>query len=155
MLRLSIFWHSELNMLTFQQKKRVRRRHIPLYLDKWAKSHTSLTKALKQHYAHFKVEVLFEGYHQKQWERVVLLYGDHQPVVFAVSMLPAKWLHHPVWRYLRFLRNKPMGEKLFAYPTMRRYILSYFYVNNQLGRWSRFWYQNTYLDLIEIFLVTK
>lgn len=142
-------------MLTFQQKRRIRRRHIPLYLDKWATSHTSLTKALKQHYTHFNVEILFEGVHQKQWERAVLLYGNHQPVVFAVSLLSVKWLRHPVWRHLRFLRTKPLGEKLFTYPKMQRRILSYFYVNNQLGRWSRFFYHNTYLDLVEIFLITK
>ncbi len=139
-------------MLTFKQKRAIHTNALPKQIDQWWRLSTSLTKALKQHYSCFSVEVLFEGIHQSEWERVVLLHGDNMPIVFAVSLLPCKWLNHPLWRRVRHLKNKPLGETLFASHLVRRQIISYFHLGKRVGRWSRFEYRKTYLDLVEIFL---
>ena len=56
--------------------------------------------------------------------REVLLMGDHQPVVFAHSVLPRVSLRG-AWNGLGRLGNKPLGATLFANPKVKRTPLSY------------------------------
>jgi len=51
--------------------------------------------------------------------REVVLYGNHQPWVYARSVLPAKSLERSL-RHLKRLGNKPLGAVLFSDPHMQR-----------------------------------
>lgn len=51
--------------------------------------------------------------------REVILYGNNQPWVYARTVIPLNTLHGPL-RHLHYLGNKPLGEKLFTDPTMKR-----------------------------------
>ena len=54
----------------------------------------------------------------------VLLMGNHQPVVFAHSVLPRASMRG-AWHELCLLGNKPLGAILFANPKVKRTPLEY------------------------------
>lgn len=51
--------------------------------------------------------------------REVILFGHHQPWVFARSVLPLSSLTHTL-RHLRKQRNRPLGAFLFSQPQLER-----------------------------------
>lgn len=59
------------------------------------------------------------GYHRWAVIREVILHGNHQPWVYARSVIPLSTLRGPL-RQLNYLGNRPLGEMLFRDPTMRR-----------------------------------
>ena len=61
---------------------------------------------------------------QLAYSREVVLYADHQPVVFAHSTLAAEHLRS-TWAEVRMLGSKPLGALLFAHPLVKRKSLHY------------------------------
>jgi len=105
----------------------------------WLIETGSLTARLQQRYANFSVltvrlhdakplndeSLLLKSKPCKfALVREVLLLGDHQPVVFAHSVLPRGSLRGP-WQGLGKLGNKPLGATLFANPKVKRTPLRY------------------------------
>lgn len=99
----------------------------------------SLTARLKARYADFAVQPVVMEYAKalrdetatlglKRGEyaliREVLLMGNHQPAVFAHSVLPRTSLRG-AWNGLGRLGNKPLGAALFANPKVKRTPLEY------------------------------
>jgi len=108
-------------------------------LQLWLIDNGSLTARLKQCFKRFAVEPVTLKYaklmqdeaillHQANYQvaliREVLLIGDHQPVVFAHSVLLRASLRG-AWNGLGRLGNKPLGATLFANPKVKRTALSY------------------------------
>ncbi len=106
---------------------------------KWLIDDGSLTARLKAHYADFALQpVLLKNAkaftdesaliglkaNQHSLIREVLLMGNHQPVVFAHSVLPKTSLRG-AWIGLGRLGNKPLGATLFANPKVKRTPLEY------------------------------
>lgn len=105
----------------------------------WLIDDASLTLRLQLRYADFHVQPLFQcrvkpitdeakmlGFKPSAMMQVreVLLIGEHQPVVFAHSVLPETSLRGG-WCQLGKLGNKPLGEALFKNPRVIRSPLSY------------------------------
>lgn len=101
----------------------------------WIKDKGSLTqKLIKKSSGKLRVEVLGQQIQavrtsEKQTlgikhgrhavVREVILYGNNEPWVYARTVIPLNTLHGPL-RHLHYLGNKPLGEKLFTDPTMKR-----------------------------------
>lgn len=110
-------------------------RLAPPALRPWLTLRGSLTAALKQlSNGHFHVEILRQYWGRPLPDesralhldsralclvREVILFGHHQPWVFARSILPEQTLQGPL-RRLRGLDNRPLGEILFATPRVQR-----------------------------------
>jgi len=105
----------------------------------WLIETGSLTARLQYRYKHFSVKplavkyakplqdeavLLHQASHKTALIREVLLIGNHQPVVFAHSVLPRASLRG-AWNGLGRLGNKPLGATLFANPRVKRTPLSY------------------------------
>ena len=105
----------------------------------WLIDTGSLTARLQLRYSHFAVKPVSVKYakpimdeatllhlpaHKAALIRQVLLMGNHQPVVFAHSVLPRASLRG-AWNGLGRLGNKPLGATLFANPKVKRTPLSY------------------------------
>ncbi|MFM9835574.1 MAG: chorismate--pyruvate lyase family protein [Methylophilaceae bacterium] len=105
----------------------------------WLIDNGSLTARLQQRYSDFLVKKIRltnakpskeeEGLlklkpNQHALIRDVLLLGNHQPVVFAHSVLPRSALKG-AWNKLGRLGNKPLGATLFANPKVKRSPLEY------------------------------
>ena len=105
----------------------------------WLIDKGSLTARLQQRYANFSVNKVSLKYakpladeanllalkpHQHALIREVLLMGNHQPVVFAHSVLPRTSLRG-AWNKLGRLGNKPLGAVLFANAKVKRTPLEY------------------------------
>lgn len=103
-------------------------------LKPWLIDNGSLTSRLKMQYPNFYVltvalknakalldetALLELKVDQYVFTREVLLIGNHQPVVFAHSVMPKKSLRG-AWSKLSKLGNKPLGEALFANFKVRR-----------------------------------
>jgi chorismate--pyruvate lyase len=104
--------------------------HIDWLLDK-----SSLTqKLIEKSQGHFRVELLQQSIHAisfaekralglspRQWavSREVILYGNQTPWVYARTVIPISTLKGAL-RRLYYLGNKPLGEALFADPSMKR-----------------------------------
>jgi len=108
-------------------------------LGSWLIETGSLTARLQRSYDYFSVMpvmvkyakptqeeavLLFQPTYKAALIREVLLMGNHQPVVFAHSVLPRTSLRGP-WNGLGRLGNKPLGATLFANPKVKRTPLSY------------------------------
>ena len=108
-------------------------------LRSWLVDNGSLTARLRARYADFSVQpVLLKNAkaftdelvplglksNQHALIREVLLMGNHQPVVFAHSVLPHASLRGD-WRSLGRLGNKPLGAALFANAKVKRTPLEY------------------------------
>ena len=108
-------------------------------LSSWLIETGSLTARLQHSYAHFSVIPVLVKYtkpiqseamllHQANYKtaliREVLLMANHQPVVFAHSVLPRASLRG-AWNGLSRLGNQPLGATLFANPKVKRTPLSY------------------------------
>lgn len=108
-------------------------------LQAWLIDNGSLTARLQHRYNAFAVQpitvkhakllqdeavLLHQPNHQISLIREVLLIGDHQPVVFAHSVLPSASLRG-AWNGLGRLGIKPLGATLFANPKVKRTALSY------------------------------
>jgi chorismate lyase len=106
---------------------------------KWLIDSGSLTARLQRRYAKFAVKPVAVKYakplqdeaallHLPAYKtaliREVLLMGNHQPVVFAHSVLPRASLRG-AWQGLGMLGNKPLGATLFANPVVKRTPLEY------------------------------
>lgn len=101
----------------------------------WLLDPGSLTQKLIAHsQGQFRVEVLQQRTQRAQlseyralklnrqrWAvvREVILYGQNTPWVFARTIIPLSTLKGPLKR-LHHLGNRPLGEALFAEPSMRR-----------------------------------
>ena len=105
----------------------------------WLIDNGSLTARLQRQYVDFCVKKVRLQYakplrdearllalkpHQYALIREVLLMGNHQPVVFAHSVLPKSALRG-AWNKLGKLGNKPLGATLFANPKVKRKALEY------------------------------
>ena len=105
----------------------------------WLIDNGSLTARLQARYKGFSVEKVRLSYakplngeasllklkpYQHALIRDVLLLGNHQPVVFAHSVLPRNALRG-AWNKLGRLGNKPLGATLFANPKVKRTPLEY------------------------------
>ncbi len=105
----------------------------------WLIDSGSLTARLQHRYKHFSVKPVVVKYAKPMQDeaallcqsryktaliREVLLVGNHQPVVFAHSVLPRASLRG-AWNGLGRLGNKPLGATLFANPKVKRTPLSY------------------------------
>jgi chorismate lyase len=108
-------------------------------LQLWLIDNGSLTARLQQRFSKFAVVPLSVKYAKLIQDEVallrqsdcqialireVLLMGDHQPVVFAHSVLPRASLRG-AWSGLGRLGKKPLGATLFANPKVKRTPLSY------------------------------
>jgi len=108
-------------------------------LQLWLIDNGSLTARLQQRFNKFGVQPIAVKYTKPIQDeavllsqpnyttaliREVLLMGNHQPVVFAHSVLPRASLRG-AWNGLGRLGNKPLGETLFANPKVKRTSLSY------------------------------
>ena len=108
-------------------------------LQSWLIDTGSLTARLQLRYKHFAVQPVAVKYAKPIQDesallclptlktaliREVLLMGNHQPVVFAHSVLPRNSLRGS-WNSLGRLGNKPLGATLFANPKVKRTPLSY------------------------------
>ena len=108
-------------------------------LQNWLIDTGSLTARLKLRYKHFAVQHVALKYAKPIQDesallwlptlktaliREVLLMGNHQPVVFAHSVLPRNSLRGS-WKRLGRLGNKPLGVTLFANPKVKRTPLTY------------------------------
>ena len=114
----------------------------PVFSEKyqhWLTDKGSLTVRLQQRYAKFSVKPISLNYakplqdevrllklltHQTTLIREVLLVGNHEPVVFAHSVLPRTSLRGR-WNRLGKLGNKPLGATLFANPKVKRTPLTF------------------------------
>lgn len=105
----------------------------------WLIERGSLTQKLQQRYADFAVQPVFTGYqkavldeqkslhltsHHRALVREVLLFGNHQAVVFAHSVLPRHSIRG-AWHRLGKLGNQSLGATLFANQQVKRTPLSY------------------------------
>ncbi len=105
----------------------------------WLIDNGSLTARLQQRYTDFSVKKVRLTYakpskgeasllklkpYQHALIRDVLLLGNHQPVVFAHSVLPKNALRG-AWNKLGRLGNKPLGATLFANQKVKRTPLEY------------------------------
>lgn len=111
------------------------RRNLPADLADWLLNSGSLTRRLRQQCrSHFQVRILGQGWSRPiadesrvlglrlgawAWIREVQLLGDHQPWVFARTLIPADTLRGRGRRLTR-LGSRPLGEVLFADPGVRR-----------------------------------
>jgi len=108
-------------------------------LQNWLIDTGSLTARLQLHYKQFAVKPVAVKYskaitdetaflhlptHKTALIREVLLMGNHQPVVFAHSVLPIASLRG-AWHGLGSLGSKPLGATLFANPKVKRTPLEY------------------------------
>lgn len=108
-------------------------------LQPWLGDEGSLTARLQARYPQFTVKPVAVRYakaiadeaallrfpaHHTALVREVLLMGNHQPVVFAHSVLPRASLRG-AWHGLGRLGNKPLGAALFANPKVRRTPLAF------------------------------
>ncbi|MDI1309041.1 MAG: chorismate lyase [Methylotenera sp.] len=108
-------------------------------LQAWLIDNGSLTARLQQRFSAFAVQPIAVKHakliqdeavllHQPNYQisliREVLLIGNHQPVVFAHSVLPSASLRG-AWNGLGRLGIKPLGATLFANPKVKRTALSY------------------------------
>lgn len=108
-------------------------------LRPWLMDSGSLTLRLQQNVADFSVKKVSLLYakplpgeanllalkpNQHALIREVLLMGNHQPVVFAHSVLPRTALRGS-WNKLGRLGNKPLGAVLFANAKVKRTPLEY------------------------------
>lgn len=107
---------------------------IPYALHSWLTVPGSLTRHLQQQFRHFRVQVLAEGWgrplrreaailqippYQQVWMRIVLLYGNDQPRVYARTIIPPQSMAHLGYK-IRHLANQSLGEFLFCHPRMQR-----------------------------------
>ena len=108
---------------------------IPRQYKTWLLDKGSLTKKLRKKSNHqLRVEVLQQRLqrpnfseskalhiHNRRWAvvREVILHSHQCPWVYARTVIPLSSLKGPL-RRLHYLGNKPLGERLFADPSMRR-----------------------------------
>ena len=108
---------------------------IPPVFTAWLLDTSSLTQRLMaKSQGQLQVEVLqasIQRPHPSEWQalgipcrqwamvREVILSGRGVPWVYARTVIPLSTLHGPL-RRLHYLGNKPLGEQLFADPSMRR-----------------------------------
>ena len=112
---------------------------IKTAFQSWLIDESSLTARLQRRYSDFEVhplhihtakpmldevQVLGIARVKNTLIREVLLMGEHQPVVFAHSVLPTTCLRG-AWQGLGKLGNKPLGAALFKNPKVIRTPLSY------------------------------
>jgi chorismate--pyruvate lyase len=111
------------------------RQAIPANLKSWLLDRGSLTDRLVQaSRGQFRVQVLRQHWgtcHSDESRalgtaprhrvliREVILQGNHQPWVYARSILPNSSLEHSL-RYLKRIGSKPLGAVLFSDPHLRR-----------------------------------
>lgn len=112
-----------------------RHQQLPSNLKQWLFDSGSLTKKLIEYSNNqLRVEVIdqrikrarFSEYnalklkhHHYAVVREVILYGAETPLVYARTIMPLSTLKGSL-RRLYYLGNRPLGEALFADPTMRR-----------------------------------
>ncbi|MFA7269741.1 MAG: chorismate lyase [Sterolibacterium sp.] len=107
---------------------------VPAYLRPWLTDEASLTARIKARCSRFNVRVLRDGLalpHESErrllglrrgacgWAREVLLLADGHAVVFAHSVAARRDLSGP-WRMAAGIGTRPLGEALFADPTIAR-----------------------------------
>jgi len=103
-------------------------------LAAWLGDRGSMTQRLKENAKHVNVHVL-----QHEWQSVdesdatflnipsqsqaiireVILYGDEQPLIYAVSIFPESIVKETEKQLLE-LGDKPLGEVLFSHPDIHR-----------------------------------
>lgn len=113
--------------------------NLPRHLRTWLTCRGSLTRRLKTHCAHFRVQPVvthFAFAHADEhlplhlrpgslaYVREVLLMCDHHAVVFAHSVLPRSGLRGG-WNGITRLGSRPLGEALFNNPRIERQALAY------------------------------
>lgn len=138
----------------------------------WLIDSGSLTARLKKAFSgDFRVEVLFHDWDQPTAQerqfldmaedeqasiREVLLICNGEPMVFARSILPASSLEGKN-KTLLTLKDKPLGEFLFAQPDLKRGLIEITQTSDRngqtvWGRRSRFTLDNKPLAVCEYFL---
>lgn len=105
----------------------------------WLQAQGSLTAKLKAEFSHFSVMPMRQQWANghidelkalglpsgcQVWSREVCLMGDGIPRVFAHSVIARQGLSG-IWRGLRHIGQRPLGEMLFQSPTIRRGRLHY------------------------------
>lgn len=114
---------------------RLHRRDVPELALRWLLDPASLTRRIRAACTgQFRVEVLAEGWARPEYSearelgirtgswgfvREVQLLCDEHPWVYARTVIPRSTLTGPQ-RQLTRLKTRPLGEVLFADPTMRR-----------------------------------
>lgn len=107
---------------------------VPMYLRPWLTDEGSLTARIRARCEQLQVRVLTEGTalpHENErrlvdirrgacaWLREVLLVADGRPVVFAHSVAAQRDLRS-AWHMAEGVGLRPLGEALFADPTVAR-----------------------------------
>ena len=139
-LKLNSFAIQDLKLNSFKLPKKWLKKPVRAgAYQTWLVDDGSLTARLKSKYIDFAVkpillkntkslydEAALLGLKNQQHAliREVLLIGNHQPVVFAHSVLPQKSLRSQ-WNSLGKLGSKPLGAALFSNPKVRRTPLAY------------------------------
>ena len=124
----------------------------PHHLHPWLSDPGSLTTRLKARFPQFRVQVLLQGWqpaHQDEYiplqltrqhlhvaTREVLLLSGNTPLVFAHSITLRKTLRGGV-QLLGRIGSRPLGESLFANPTIRRSPLSWRCVDARHPLWRK------------------
>jgi chorismate--pyruvate lyase len=139
---------------------------IPEDYRQWLFLPGSLTKALKQRSGEFSVEVLSEehlmtsqpilgftdhGRKNAFFSRKVALKNGSTPWVMAHTLIPETSLQRGLGK-LSHLNNRPLGELLFADPSVKKDNNEITYFDNIWGRRSRYWLQGLPLLVSEYFL---
>jgi chorismate--pyruvate lyase len=113
-------------------------------LGPWLRNQGSLTQRIQHCCSNFDVRKLQSGRgpiaynesfllgiapQQLAYQRDVLLYADHQPVVFAHSVCGLASLRG-AWAAVAELGNQPLGALLFAHPLVTRLPIHYKLLHN-------------------------
>ncbi len=130
----------------------------------WLQEQASLSQRLSAYCEHFWVQVLEERpyrleeltpdeqgllEHQLGIERLVVLWGDDKPWVFARSLIPFGLLQHSP---LHNLGETPLGLRVFCDPSAYRDGLQLAQCHELWARRSRLWCANRPLLVAELFL---
>lgn len=106
---------------------------------RWLSDEGSLTARLRAHSRHFTVQLLRQQLllpaldecaplqlrpGQLAWGREVVLLADHQPRIYARSLLPRRHARGP-WQMFAGVGNRSLGAVLFADPGIARQPLNF------------------------------
>ncbi len=137
---------------------------LPSETQHWLQESASLSQRLAKYCACFRVQVLQERPYslaeltpeEQGWlnrrlgiERLVVLWGDDKPWVFARSLIPFDLFEHSP---LHNLGDTPLGLRVFCDPDAYRDGLQLAQCDELWARRSRLWCVNRPLLVAELFL---
>lgn len=139
---------------------------VPAAVQPWIFLPSSLTEALKAIATDFNVEVLEEAYISlapelasyfpgvqcsRFFSRKVLLKNGQQAWVAAHTLIPESSLHAELKAFSN-LRQRPLGELLFADPSVSKDAQEFTQFKQTWGRRNRYWLHQQPLLVSEFFL---